>query len=172
MSVERQLFPADPRHAPLLRALLALDGSTTRICEAIAQSDITVQLHLQRQTDDVPADVREHLGGERWLERVTSLHAHGRVMMDNLSYTRLDAVPGWFLDGLDAGQAPVGHLLQHLFVKRETRDASDDMAEALWRHVGAPDRRASRCYRVITPESPMMLIFEAWRDGMVRGDRS
>lgn len=171
MSVERQLFPADPRHAPLLRALLALDGSTTRLCEAIAQSPITVQLHLQRQTTEVPADVREHLGGERWLERVTSLHAHGRVMMDNLSYTRLDAVPDWFLAGLDAGQAPVGHLLQHLFVQRETVPGSEALADALWRHVGAPDLRASRSYRVVTAETPLMLIFESWRGGMVQEDR-
>ncbi|ATU68339.1 chorismate--pyruvate lyase family protein [Piscinibacter gummiphilus] len=168
MSVERQLFPSDPRHAPLLRALLALDGSTTRVCEALAQRPVTVQLHHQRQTTDVPVAVREQLGGDRWLERVTSLHAHGRVMMDNLSYTRLDAVPDWFLSGLDAGQAPVGHLLGKLFVQREGMPGSADVAQALWSRVGLPDTRASRCYRVVTPESPLMLIFEVYRDGMVQ----
>ena len=168
MSVERQLFPTDPRHAPLLRALLALDGSTTRVCEALAQQPVTVQLHHQQQTTDVPDAVRDQLGGERWLERVTSLHAHGRVMMDNLSYTRLDAVPDWFLAGLDAGQAPVGHLLAKLFVRRERVAGSAALSQALWAHVGQPDAQASRTYRVDTPTSPLMLIFEAYRDGMVQ----
>jgi len=168
MSVERQLFPADPAHAPLLRALLALDGSTTRVCEALARQPVTVQLHHQRQTEDVPAAVREQLGGHRWLERVTSLHAHGRVMMDNLSYTRLDAVPDWFLAGLDAGQAPVGHLLGKLFVQREAVPGSPDLSQVLWSHVGQPDPLASRSYRVVTPTTPLMLIFEVYRDGMVQ----
>ena len=167
MSVERHVFPTDPRHAPLLRALMALDGSTTKVCEALARRPVTVQLHRQRQTDDVPAAVRAHLGGTRWLERVTSLHAHGRVMMDNLSYTRLDAVPDWFLAGLDAGQAPVGHLLARMFVQRERLASDTALSDALWAHVGAPDTAASRTYRVVTPDAPLMLIFEAWRDGMV-----
>jgi len=167
MSVERHVFPTDPRHAPLLRTLMALDGSTTKVCEALAQQPVTVQLHHQRQTGDVPAAVRTLLGGDRWLERVTSLHAHGRVMMDNLSYTRLDAVPDWFLAGLDAGQAPVGHLLAKLFVQRERLPADAALSQALWDHVGAADERASRTYRVLTPTSPLMLIFEAWRDGTV-----
>jgi chorismate-pyruvate lyase len=171
MSVERQLFPDGPQHAPWLRALLALDGSTTRVCEAVAQQPVVVQLHVQRQTDDVPAAVREQLGGHRWLERITSLHAHGRVMMDNLSYTRLDAVPDWFLAGLDAGQAPVGHLLQKLFVRRESVAGSAALSEVLWSCVGQPDTRASRNYRVVTPSTPLMQIFEVYRDGMVREDR-
>ncbi|KQV99531.1 chorismate pyruvate-lyase family protein [Rhizobacter sp. Root1221] len=168
MSVERQLFPAEPAHAPLLRALLALDGSTTRVCEALARRPVIVQLHHQRQTADVPAAVRAQLGGERWLERVTSLHAHDRVMMDNLSYTRLDAVPDWFLAGLDAGQAPVGHLLGKLFVQRETVPGSAGLSDVLWSHVGQPDPHASRSYRVVTPTTPLMLIFEVYRDGMVQ----
>ena len=168
MSVERLLFPTGPAHAPLLRALLALDGSTTRVCEALARRPVEVQLRHQRQTVDVPAAVREQLGGDRWLERVASLHAHGRVMMDNLSYTRLDAVPEWFLLGLDAGQAPVGHLLQRLFVQRETVAGSDALSNALWSHVGLPDARASRSYRIITPTSPLMLICEVYRAGMVQ----
>jgi chorismate-pyruvate lyase len=168
MSVERQLFPDDPAHAPLLRALLALDGSTTRVCEALARRPVGVQLHHQRQTADVPSTVREHLGGSHWLERVTSLHAHGRTMMDNLSYTRLDVVPDWFLAGLDAGQAPVGHLLQRLFVQRETVSASEALSEVLWSHVGQRDVRASRSYRVVTPTAPLMLIFEVYRAGMVQ----
>jgi len=168
MSVERQLFPTDPRHAPLLRALLALDGSTTRVCEALAQRPVTVQLHHQRQVTEVPAAVRVQARDPFEPAFATQLLAHGRVMMDNLSYTRLDAVPDWFLSGLDAGQAPVGHLLGKLFVQREGLPGSLDISQALWSHVGQPDTRASRCYRVVTPTSPLMLIFEVYRDGMVQ----
>jgi chorismate-pyruvate lyase len=172
MSVERHLFPTGPRHAPQLRMLLALDGSTTRMCEALAQAPVELLLLHQEQTDDVPAAVREQLGGSAWLARVTSLHAGGRVLMDNLSYTRLDAVPAWFLDGLDAGQAPIGHLLQRLFVRREAVPGSPELSQQLWEQVGAPDPHASRSYRVVTAEGPLMLIFEAYRAGMavVDGD--
>ncbi|MET0335372.1 MAG: chorismate pyruvate-lyase family protein [Rhizobacter sp.] len=167
MSVDRHPFPPDARHAALLRVLLALDGSTTRVCEAVAQSPMTVQLLLQEQTDDVPPGVREQLGGTRWLKRVTSLHAFGPVLMDNLSYTRLDAVPDWFLAQLNEGTAPIGHLLQRLFVKREALASTPEIQQALWQHVGQPDLRASRSYRIVTEAQPLMLIFETFRSGMV-----
>ncbi len=169
MSVERQLFPSDTQ-APLLRMLLALDGSTTRVCEALAQAPVQVQLIHQQQTQDVPAAVREQLGGSAWLARVTSLHAHGQVLMDNLSFTRLDAVPGWFLQRLNEGTAPIGHLLSHLFVQREPIARSAQIEQLLWQHVGLPDERASRCYRIVTEQGPLMLIFEAFRAGMVATD--
>ena len=148
--------------------LLALDGSTTRVCEALADKPVGLLMLHQQQTADVPAVVREQLGGSAWLARVTSLHADGRVLMDNLSYTRLDAVPDWFRSSLDQGRAPIGHLLQHLFVRREGVPATPELSGALWRHVGHPDPRASRSYRVITPDSALMLIFEAYRGGMVK----
>ncbi len=178
MSVERAIlskpFPADPAHAPLLRMLLALDGSTTRVCEALARAPIEVRLHHQQRVEQAPAALREQLGGNAWLERVTSLHVNGEVLMDNLSYTRLDAVPPDFLRGLDAGQAPIGHLLQQLFVQRKpialTDVIDEGIAPRLWQHVGEPDLRASRCYRIVTLDGPLMLIFEAYRSGMARQD--
>ena len=115
----------------------------------------------------VPAAVREQLGGRAWLQRVTALHAHGRVMMDNLSYTRLDAVPDWFLQRLNEGSAPIGHLLQGLFVQREAVAGSAEISQVLWQHVGLPDAHASRSYRIVTESGPLMLIFEAFRGGMV-----
>lgn len=166
MSVERHLFPSDTQ-APLLRMLLALDGSTTRVCEALAQAPMQVQLIFQQQTQDVPKAVREQLGGEAWLTRVTSLHANGQVWMDNLSFTRLDAVPAWFLQRLNEGSAPIGHLLAHLFVRREPLEGSDPVEKMLWQHVGLPDTRASRSYRIVTEQGPLMMIFEAFRAGMV-----
>jgi hypothetical protein len=33
--------------------------------------------------------------------------------------------------------------------------------------VGLPDSRASRAYRIVTPEGPLMLIFEVFRGAML-----
>jgi chorismate-pyruvate lyase len=167
MNVARQRFPQDAAHAPLLRTLLALDGSSTRVCEALMQQPIQVLLHHQKQTSEVPDAVREQLGGSAWLTRVTSLHASGQVLMDNLSYTRLDAVPAAFLQGLEAGKAPIGHLLQTLFVRREAVAGSQQIEQALWQQVGQADAQASRSYRIITAQAPLMLIFEVFRGGLV-----
>jgi chorismate-pyruvate lyase len=166
VSLERQLFPSGAAHALLLRLLLAQDGSTTRLCEAIAGQAIQVVLHRQLKTDDVPQAVREQLGGEAWLERISSLCCDGAVMMDNLSYTRLDAVPDWFLVALEAGTAPIGHLLESLFVKRERVPGSAAIKSRLWEAVGMPDDSASRSYRIVSPDGPLMLIFESYRAGM------
>src|SRR4051812_14330119 len=119
MSVERHLFPTATRHDALRRLLLALDGSTTRACEAIAERPVQLVVHHQQQTTDVPAEVQGHLGGSAWLERVTSLVSDEGVMMDNLSFTRLDAVPEWFIAEMRSGAEPVGRLLAKLFVRRE-----------------------------------------------------
>jgi chorismate-pyruvate lyase len=171
MNVERCVFPENPTHAPLLRLLLAADGSTTRLCEAIAGGPVELLLVHQAVTHQVPQAVRDQLGGQAWLHRVTSLHANGRVMMDNLSYTRLDAVPDDFLAALNQGQAPIGHLLKPLFIKRVGvqmgQHVNPLLAEQLWAHVGCPDLSASRAYHIETPQGPLMLIFEAYRQAMV-----
>lgn len=151
--------------------LLAQDGSTTRVCEALTGAPVTVTLHHQARTGDVPAAVREALGGTAWLERVTSLSTPaGEVLMDNLSFTRLDAVPDWFLAGLDQGQAPIGHLLDKIFVRREPAETDAAVQALLWNRVGQPDPPASRSYRIRTPELPLMLIYEVFRGGLVRTD--
>jgi chorismate-pyruvate lyase len=173
MSLERRLFPHDAAHAPLLRALLSLDGSTTRLCEALAGGPVQVLIHQQRRTADVPEAVREALGGTRWVERVTSLCAGREVMMDNLSYTCVDTAPGWFTQGLEEGAVPIGHLLQRLFVWREgLNQHALRVLPLLWAHVGQPDERASRAYRIVTPEGPLMLLAEAFRGGMVRVEKN
>jgi chorismate-pyruvate lyase len=172
MSVERHLFPTDKRHDALRRLLLSLDGSTTRACEAISERTMQLLVHYQHNTTEVPAAVGKILGGGGWLERVTSLVSDEGVMMDNLSFTRLDAVPEWFLDDLRGGTAPVGHLLAKLFVRRETLPIDAEIADHLWRRVGLPDAHASRAYLVVTEAGPLMLIFEVFRRAMVRGDES
>ena len=167
MSVERRPFPTGAEHAALLRLLLALDGSTTRTCEAIVQAPMQIELLCQEQVHAVPDAVHEHLGGDTWLLRVTAMHAHGQVMMDNLSFTRLDAVPPWFLTQLHEGKAPIGHMLQHVFVRREPVPSSARLEGLLWEHVGHPDLRASRSYRIVTEKKPLMMIFETFRGGLV-----
>lgn len=162
---ERQLFSTRAADQPLLRLLLAQDGSATRLCEALAQGPITVQLQFQRRTTDVPASVIAQLGGNAWLERATTLHAHGVVLMDNLSYTRLDAVPDWFLAGLDAGTTPIGHLLDRLPIQREDLPFADDIATRLWSQVGLPDTRAAKLYRIRTATGSLMLVMETFRAG-------
>jgi chorismate-pyruvate lyase len=169
MSLERRLFPANALHAPLLRTLLALDGSTTRVCEALAQQPVQVLLHHQQQTCEVPDAVHRQLGGSSWLARIASLHAEGCVLMDNLSYIRLDAVPDTFLHGLTEGRAPIGRLLQTLFVQRKAAASSAQIEHTLWQCVGLVDGRASRTYRIVTAEGPLMLIFEVFRGGLVQG---
>ncbi len=162
---DRRPFSGDPAAQPLLRLLLAQDGSATRLCEALARGPIGVHLHSQQRTQDVPASVLAQLGGHAWLERATTLHAHGEVLMDNLSYTRLDAVPDWFLAGLDAGTTPIGHLLDRLPIQREDLPLTDDIAARLWPHVGLPDTRAAKLYRIRTASGPLMLVMETFRAG-------
>lgn len=128
---------------------------------------VQIVLHRQQRTREVPRSVAEQLGGGHWLQRVSSLVADGRVLMDNLSYTRLDAVPDWFLRGLDEGAAPIGHLLARLFVQRQAIESEPALESGLWDVVGLPDPRASRAYRIVTPEGPLMLIFEVFRGAML-----
>jgi chorismate-pyruvate lyase len=165
MSVDRRTFSSTGQER-LLRVLLAQDGSTTRICEALAGRRVDLITHVQRPTEDVPERVRSELGGSRWLERVTSLCIDGVVMMDNLSFTRLDAVPDWFLQELERGVAPVGHLLDRIFVRRVPMEQDADLTARLWDVVGMPDPAASRAYRIVTPDAPLMAIFEVYRAGM------
>lgn len=165
--LRRHLFPSTPQYAMLRRLLMAQDGSTTRLCAALADHPLELAMYLQEKRSDVPRAVQEALGGSAWLERVTCLHAGGEVMMDNLSFTRLDNAPGWFLAELDRGTAPVGRLLDSLFVRREAAVASPEVAHLLWDRVGLPDPEHSRSYIVRMPEGPLMYIFETYRAGLV-----
>jgi chorismate-pyruvate lyase len=166
MSLDRVVFPIS-KYPAFLRLLLAQDGSTTRTCEALAQEFVQLVVHRQRQTQEVPLAVRSLLGGERWLERVTSLCLGPTVLMDNLTFTRLDAVPSWFLQQLEIGQAPIGHLFQQLFVQRHPFPLDPALAHLLWVEVGTQDNAACRNYKVVMPQGPLMLICEVFRGGLV-----
>lgn len=164
--LRRAVFPDSPQYALLRRLLLAQDGSTTRLCAAAARGKLELGLYLQERRSSAPAIVKESLGGTAWLERITTLYAGTTVMMDNLSFTRLDTVPAWFLDELDQGIAPVGRLLENLFVRREAAPCSPDVEKLLWDQTGLPDPSMSRSYLVRMPEAPLMYIFETYRAGI------
>jgi chorismate-pyruvate lyase len=166
--VLRQRFDAGAdRHAGrLLRLLLAQDGSTTRLCEAIAGGPVQLQVLRQHVTRDVPAVVRAALGGTEFIERCTCLTAHGQVMMDNLTYIALEGLAADVRRDLEAGAMPIGHLLQRLWVRRETLPDAADLLQRLWQQVGMADAPSSRVYRIVTPEGPRMVIAETYRSGM------
>jgi chorismate-pyruvate lyase len=164
----RESFPYDDVAASsLLRVLLGQDGSTTRLCEVIAGGPVELRLHSQSRVEVVPDGVLEHLGGDSWIERITSLHVAGRVMMDNLTWTRLDRIPAEFAGDLERGELPVGRLLDRLFVKRRMISASS-LGDLLWSVTGLPDPRASRAYIISSEAGAFMLVFETYRGEMVR----
>lgn len=146
---------------------MAQDGSTTRLCEAVAGGPVALSLLHQQTTRQVPAVVRKQLPGEEFIERITFLAAHGEVLMDNLAYIALQGLPQDIERDLRAGTMPIGHLLARLWVRREPLALVDQLTNRLWNAVGQPDPRATRSYRIVTPDGPRMLICETWRRGML-----
>jgi chorismate-pyruvate lyase len=167
------MFPHDDLTASsLLRLLLGQDGSTTRLCEVIAGVPVELRLHSQSRVETVSDSVLEHLGGRSWIERITSLHVMGDVMMDNLTWTQVDRIPSEFVDDLERGELPVGRLLDRLFVKRQIVSASS-LGDVLWNQTGLPDPRASRAYTISTQDgssdsAAFMLVFETYRAEIAR----
>ena len=159
---------ADTRHAQrTLALLLAQDGSTTRLCEAIAAAPVTLQVLHQGITADVPQVVRAALPGTRFIERITCLAAHGEVMMDNLAYIALDGLAADLQRELESGSVPIGHLLARLWVRRAPLNDVHELQQRLWHSVGQPDPAATRSYTITTPEGPRMVIAETYRRGML-----
>jgi chorismate-pyruvate lyase len=157
---------SDPAAAALLRLLLAQDGSATRLCETIAGGAIALHLLEQRVVSVLPVDAHALLPGREYLERITSIAAHGEVMMDNLSYIALERLPPALRGELEGGRVPIGHLLGGLWMRRRFVAPGAAFFERLWAVVGQPDPAASRAYCVDTPEGACMLIGETFRRGM------
>lgn len=155
----------------MLKLLLAQDGSTTRLCEAIAGGPVELHVLHQQTTEQVPVPVRVQLPGTQFIERITCLAAHGEVMMDNLSYIALAGLTPELVDDLQAGAIPIGHLLARLWVRRERIVPADVLTQRLWDAAGLPDAAATRAYRITTPEAPRMLIVETFRHGMLMDRR-
>ena len=162
--------PADAAHAQrILTLLLAQDGSTTRLCETIARGPVDLLVLRQEVTSEVPAIVREVLPGTQFIERVTSLAAHGQVMMDNIAYIALDGLSGDLRRDLEDGTLPIGHLLARLWVRRARLPDATALQDRLWGLVGQPDAPATRAYSITTPEGARMVIAETYRRGMLMG---
>ena len=164
--LERDYFPENARN--LLKLLLAQDGSTTKLCEAITDAQVLLTVHTQTQVETVPEIVQVELGGANLLKRVTSLHTEASVLMDNLTFTNLDRVPDWFLNELEQGLSPIGHLLSTLFVQRRRIKSTPELEAQLFEIVGFADSSASRTYTISTEHGALMLVFETYRDGLAR----
>lgn len=166
---QRFLDPSDPPAcARVLQLLLVQDGSTTRLCETVAAGPVDLHVVAQRVVTAVPPEVGAALPGTRFIERITCLAAHGQVMMDNLVYVALDGLQPDVQRDLKLGVAPIGHLLERLWVRRRFLDAVPALYERLWAAAGGmPDPAASRLYCIATPEGPRMLIAETFRRGML-----
>lgn len=152
----------------LLRLLLAQDGSTTRICQAVAGVPLKLEVWHQEVTSTVPDGVRDVLAGDAFMHRVTSLAAAGEVMMDNLVYVALDGLAEPLRRGLDSGAIPIGPLLESLWVRRKPLPApiTQTLCRELWQRVGMPDAGASRAYTIATPSGNLFVIAETYRRGM------
>ncbi len=136
---------AQAAHArSVLRLLLAQDGSTTRLWEAIAGGPVSLCVAEQQIVHTVPAEVRAALPGAAFIERITCLAAHGQVMMDNLSYIALEGLPADVRRDLEDAAMPIGHILSRLWLRRSFLDAAPTLYERLWSVVGLPDPDASR----------------------------
>jgi chorismate-pyruvate lyase len=153
----------------LAALLLAQDGSATRLCEEVAAGPVGLTVHVQREVpaDAAPALVRAQLPGEVFIERLVSLHAHGQIMMDNLSWLAPAALPPDIQAELAQGRTPIGHLLARMWIRRRTLAAPETLWPALWAHVGLPDPEATRSYAIDVPErGAAMVITECFRRGM------
>jgi len=151
----------------MLRLFLTQDGSTTRLCEAIAGERVSLQVLDQHVVHELPAQMTGALPGARFLRRLIALGARGQVMLDSISYMAMDALGSDDLRALEGGATPIGYLLANLWTRRGFRPHDPQLFEELWRKVGIPDAQASRSFTVITPEGPCMVIAETFRRGIL-----
>ncbi len=161
--------PADVARAQaVLRLLLAQGGSTTRLCETIAGGPVQLHVLRQRACSDLPEAVRSALPGAAVVERFSCLTARGAALLDSLVYIAVHSLPRDIAQQMDAGETPIGHLLERLWVRRTPWMHLDDaLCKRLWAEVGRPDAAATRTYTVETPDGPLMVVTETFRDGML-----
>jgi chorismate-pyruvate lyase len=162
--------PSTPSARLLLKLLIEQDGSTTRLCEALAGTPVQVCVLSQRVVDVVPAQVRKWLPGDRFIERITSLAANGEVMTDNLVYIALEGLDAPLWAQLLDASLPIGRLMAGRWLRREAVRLGDEVLDRLWRTVGQPDPGAMRCYRLLSHDGPAMLVCETFRRGVWPAD--
>ncbi len=163
------LPPDDPTTAwarHWLRVLLEQDGSATLLCELVAGGPIRLDVTHQIITDDVPDEVRRQLPGDAFIERQVCLSFDDEVMMDNLTYVACDRIDPALRQYLLDGTAPIGHLFDQRWTRKQTVEPIDDVVARLWGRSGLPDPAAVRAYLLQMPESTCMLITETFRAGM------
>jgi len=165
-TLRRYPYPETACAARLLRLLLAQDGSTTRLCDALL-GRVEVEVHSQEVLAAAPDGAAPHLGGGAVLERVTSLHRDGLVAMDNLALVRLDGLPGALRAGLEAGRLPLGRLLDGALLRRRPLEDPLLLAALLARLEeaggGPADPRASRAYLIEGQGGLSILVAETYR---------
>ncbi|MFW2404921.1 MAG: chorismate--pyruvate lyase family protein [Gammaproteobacteria bacterium] len=152
---------------PLMRALLVIDGTVTKILEAYFLEPVDVQRISQSVDDLGGADVwLEANAGERIVRREVVLvgRASQRVYTYAQSTIMLDRLTGRMEAGLDADNFGLGRILLD--------SAAEMRRECLWygrqrlAHLPAPlmahadEALVSRTYRVIKGGSPLMMITE------------
>jgi chorismate-pyruvate lyase len=152
----------------LLPLLLAQTGSTTRLCERVAGGPVSLILVRQQWLAHAPLAIAPVVGAGRCLERVTTIHAHGEVMMDNLVYIGSRGLGEEMMQGLGAGSIPIGHLVEHSFARRVPLAGGEAILEQLWALFGERDPGAGRAYCLEVAGGPLMCIAEAYRHGMLR----
>lgn len=153
----------------VLQLLIAQDGSTTRLLEALAGCAISVRVHQQGVVPVLPAQLEGVLHGGRFLRRVVSLEAHGHVVLDSLSYTAIDALPHALTRELQEGIRPIGKVLSGLWTQRTFRSEDTELFGELWESVGCPDPQASRSSCIHTPAGPCVILAETFRRGVLMG---
>jgi chorismate-pyruvate lyase len=172
-SLLRQRFASAAEPVPhvdaraLLHLLLHQDGSTTRLLELLAGGDITVHVLAQDLVRQLPSHLASALPGRTFLRRLTSLEAHGCVLLDSLSYIAVEALPASAVQELVAGVRPIGHVLAGLWTRRSFRDQDTGIFEELWAAVGEPDPPASRSTLISTPAGACMVLAETFRRGVL-----
>src|SRR5690242_19352158 len=99
----------------ILQMLLAQDGSTTRLFEAIAGHRILVHAVDQATVRELPPDLAGFLPGESFLRRLSTLEFGGHVLLDSLSYIAIDVLPPPLVQELEKGETPIGRVFSSLW---------------------------------------------------------
>ena len=151
------------------KLLLAQDGSATLICETLVGAKVRLDVLHQAETSDVPASVKAHLAGERFIERQVVMSFAGQVMMDNLTYIALDGLDPTVKNHLENGTSPIGYIFDIKRTRKRAVPVMDDVLTGLWSRCGEPDPSSARTYVLEIENTSSMLITEVFRAGMRYG---
>ncbi|MGB1234942.1 MAG: chorismate--pyruvate lyase family protein [Planktomarina sp.] len=151
------------------KLLLAQDGSATLICETLVDAKVQLDVLHQAETTNVPASVKAHLAGDRFIERQVVMSFEGQVMMDNLTYIALDGLDPKVKDHLENGTSPIGYIFNIKRTRKRAVSVMDDVLSGLWARCGQADPSSARTYVLEIENTSSMLITEVFRSGMRYG---